>query len=46
MRSYKDIPLWKDVTPEEWNDWKWQLRNRITSVDQLKQVISLTPEEE
>ena len=46
MRSYKDIPLWKDVTPEEWNDWKWQLRNRITSVDQLKQVINLTPEEE
>ncbi len=46
MRSYKDIALWKDVTPEEWNDWKWQLRNRITSVDQLKQVINLTPEEE
>lgn len=46
MRSYKDIPLWKDVTKEQWDDWKWQVRNRITTVDQLKQVINLTPAEE
>ena len=46
MRNYKDIPLWKDVTEEEWNDWKWQVRNRITDVDTLKQVIDLTFEEE
>ncbi len=46
MRNYKDIPLWKNVTPEQWNDWKWQVANRITTVDQLKQVINLTPEEE
>jgi lysine 2,3-aminomutase len=46
LRNYKDIPLWKDVTPEQWNDWKWQVANRITTVDQLKQVINLTPGEE
>ncbi len=46
MRDYREIPLWKDVAREEWNDWKWQVKNRITSVDQLKQVINLTPEEE
>ncbi|MBT1248522.1 MULTISPECIES: lysine 2,3-aminomutase [unclassified Thermosipho (in: thermotogales)] len=46
MRHYKDIPLWKDVTEEEWNDWKWQIRNRITDVDTLKKVINLTKEEE
>ncbi len=46
MRDYKEIPLWKDVTPEEWGDWKWQVKNRITDVDTLKQVINLTPEEE
>lgn len=46
MRSYKDIPLWKDVTEEDWNDWKWQVKNRITTLEQLKQVINLTPEEE
>lgn len=46
LRSYKDIPLWRDVTAAQWNDWRWQLANRITTVDQLKQVINLTPEEE
>jgi len=46
LRDYREIPLWKDVAREEWNDWKWQVKNRITSVDQLKQVINLTPEEE
>jgi len=46
MRPYKEIPLWKKVTEKEWNDWKWQFRNRVTTVDQLKQIVNLTPEEE
>lgn len=46
MRSYRDIPLWSHVSEEEWNDWKWQVRNRITNEDQLKQVIELSSEEE
>jgi lysine 2,3-aminomutase len=46
MRSYKDIPLWKNVKKEDWDNWQWQVRNRIQTVDQLKQVINLTPEEE
>ncbi|MDI3523885.1 lysine 2,3-aminomutase [Kosmotoga sp.] len=46
MRDYKKIPLWKDVTEKEWNDWRWQVRNRITTVEQLKQVINITKEEE
>jgi lysine 2,3-aminomutase len=45
-RYFKDIPLWKNVTEEEWNDWKWQIRNRIMDVETLKKVINLTPEEE
>ncbi|MGE5560752.1 MAG: lysine 2,3-aminomutase [Chloroflexota bacterium] len=46
MRSYKEIPLWRDVTQVQWNDWRWQLANRITTVEQMKQVINLTEEEE
>ncbi|WP_128425170.1 lysine 2,3-aminomutase [Gudongella oleilytica] len=46
MRNYKDIPLWSNVAPEEWNDWKWQVRNRITDVETLKKVINLEPGEE
>src|SRR5688572_7753210 len=33
------------VTDEQWNDWKWQFRNRITSVDELQRLLPF-PEEE
>lgn len=46
MRSYKEIELWKNVSQNEWDDWKWQVKNRITTVEQLKQIISLTEAEE
>ncbi|MDX9916785.1 MAG: lysine 2,3-aminomutase [Gudongella sp.] len=46
MRNYKDIPLYADVTPEEWSDWKWQVRNRISDVETLKKVINLVEGEE
>ncbi len=45
MRNYREISLWKDVGEEEWNDWRWQVRNRITSLEQLKEVIELDEEE-
>ena len=40
------IKLFPNVTDEQWNDWKWQLKNRIETLDQLKQYVTLTPEEE
>jgi lysine 2,3-aminomutase len=39
-------PLWAGVTPEQWNDWRWQMQHRITTVEQLRQLINLTPDEE
>ena len=45
MRNYKDIPLWKDVKEEDWDDWRWQLANRITTVKELRQVVPLSEEE-
>ena len=44
-RNWKDIPLWKDVTDEEWNDWQWQIQNRLTTVDQIAQVVNLTDQD-
>lgn len=38
--------LFADVPAELWNDWKWQARNRIETLDELKEYINLTPEEE
>jgi len=34
------------ATTEEWNDWHWQLKNRITTADELRKYITLLPEEE
>lgn len=45
-RHWKDISLWKDVTESQWNDWLWQLTHTIRTIDDLKQVINLTEEEE
>ena len=38
--------MWENVTNEEWQDWRWQLKNRITDLEQLRSVLALTPEEE
>jgi len=38
-------PLWRGVSEREWNDWRWQLRHRITTFEQLKGIIDLTSEE-
>ena len=42
-RDYKNIEPWKNATPQQWNDAKWQLTNSITTVEQLKRVIKLSP---
>lgn len=34
------------MADEQWNDWKWQVKNRIETLDQLKKYVKLTEEEE
>jgi lysine 2,3-aminomutase len=37
---------WRDVSDADWNDWHWQLKNRITTAEQLQKVLpGLTQEE-
>lgn len=43
--SFKDIPLFKDVTEEEWNDYHWQLRNRLTTTTDFDQVLNFTDQQ-
>ena len=38
-------PPWREVSEKEWNDWRWQLRHRITTLEQLREIIDLTTEE-
>jgi lysine 2,3-aminomutase len=44
--DYRKIALWKDVSEEQWEDWRWQIKNRITTLEQISKVMVLTPEEE
>ena len=38
--------FWQDVADADWNDWRWQLKHRITTVEQLEKFLpTLTPEE-
>ena len=46
FRKSRENGLFVNVPDEQWNDWHWQVANRIETLDQLKQYIKLTPEEE
>ena len=37
--------IWKNVPADDWNSWTWQLKNRITKLEQLEQHMELTAEE-
>ena len=38
--------FWSDVSERDWNDWHWQLKHRIQSLEQLQRLMpTLTPEE-
>ena len=37
--------LWPEVSGEAWNDWRWQLRHRISSLAELDRVVRLRADE-
>jgi lysine 2,3-aminomutase len=37
--------VFEDIPDEKWNDWRWQMSNRLNSMEELEQVINLTDEE-
>lgn len=43
--EYNHIPLFKNTTPQQWDDWKWQMGNAIRDIDTLSKIIELQPEE-
>jgi len=38
-------PIWAAVPDQQWEDWRWQLSHRLNTLEELSQIISLTPEE-
>lgn len=45
MYELKNLLIKWNATEEQWNDWHWQISNRITSVEKLSQFIELTNRE-
>lgn len=38
--------IFKNIPKEQWEDWKWQVANRIETLSDLKKYVKLTSEEE
>ena len=38
-------PMWADVPDERWNDWRWQLSNRVNSLEEVGRALNLTDDE-
>ncbi len=37
---------YKDISSEKWDDYKWQFKNRIKTIEELSKVLNLTQEEQ
>jgi lysine 2,3-aminomutase len=40
-RHFSEIPRFKDVSQHEWEDWRWQLRNRLSTLEDFEAVLNL-----
>lgn len=46
MKSSKNkSDLWENISQTNWKDWHWQVANRISSLEELKQFITLSKNE-
>ncbi|KIE58565.1 lysine 2,3-aminomutase [Methylacidiphilum kamchatkense Kam1] len=37
---------WMSISDKDWNDWHWQLKNRLHSLEQIEKQLALSPEEQ
>ena len=44
--QYNRARFFAAISDQDWNDWKWHFRNRITSVEELTRFIPLTAKEQ
>jgi lysine 2,3-aminomutase len=43
--EWKNIPLYANVSDEQWNDYKWQLKNAVRDVETLEKIVPLEADE-
>ena len=46
MKVNRRKELFGHISDEDWKDWRWQVKNRITTLEELKKYIKLTKEED
>ena len=46
MKVNRRKELFGHISDENWKDWHWQVKNRITTLEELKKYITLTEEED
>ena len=45
FKQTKRPKFWEEVPDSDWNNWKWQYKNRITKLETLRKIIKLTSSE-
>ena len=45
MKVNRRKELFPSVSDEQWNDWKWQVKNRIETYEELSKYFTFSPEE-
>lgn len=43
--DFRKVPLFSNVTTEQWNDWHWQITNAVRDIPTLEKVINLSEQE-
>ncbi|MFA6003935.1 MAG: lysine 2,3-aminomutase [Elusimicrobiota bacterium] len=43
--DWRRVPAFRKVSEKDWNDWRWQMRNCIKTVDALQKVAELDASE-
>ncbi len=46
MKVNRRKELFGNVSDDDWNNWRWQFKSRITTLEELKEYIPLTKEED
>ena len=41
IRDRKDIPMFAGVSDADWSDWHWQMRNRLTTLEDFTALLDL-----
>lgn len=45
MQVYRRKEMFPEVTDAQWNDWKWQVKNRIETYEELSRYFKFSDEE-